>query len=57
MTRLYSLLAWAALLATAAAPLLYFFDRIGEPGLRQILLVATVVWFASSLLRDRRRID
>jgi hypothetical protein len=50
-------LGWLALLATAAAPLLYFFDVIGEPGMRTSLVIAMVVWFGVAVVRQRTQTD
>lgn len=46
---------WLALFGTFLAPLLYYFDRLGESGLRNMLLVSMVVWFAIAFIRDRQQ--
>ncbi len=48
-------LGWLALVGTFLAPLLYFFDHLGETGLRTTLLVSMLVWFAVAFIRDRQQ--
>lgn len=54
MNRLLLTLGGLALFATAAAPLLYYFDRLDDAGLRTTLLAGMILWFATAILRDRQ---
>ncbi len=40
-----------ALLITAVAPLLFFFDQLSEAGLRNLLLIAMLGWFGTAVIR------
>lgn len=48
-----SLISWLALLATAVAPLLFFFDHLSESSLRNLLLAAMLGWFGTAVIRER----
>ena len=55
MNDLLKYVGWLALAGTFLAPLLYYFDQFGEAGLRNILIVTMIVWFAVSFIRDRQQ--
>ena len=57
MKHVLALLAWLSLLATAAAPVLYFHDRLSETNMRSALLVSAFLWFAVAIVRDRRQVE
>jgi len=56
MNSLLKYLGWLALLGTLMAPLLYYFDQLGEGGLRIVLVVSMAVWFVAAFIRDRRMV-
>jgi hypothetical protein len=47
MRVLLQFLSWAALAATASAPVLYAAGQIELPLTKLVMLLATVVWFAT----------
>ncbi len=54
MKAFVNLISILSLLATAAAPLLYYADRLGEDGMRNLLVISMLTWFASAWWRDRQ---
>jgi len=46
MRYVFQLMSLAALIATVVPPVLFFVDRMDLPTMKQILLLATMVWFA-----------
>lgn len=52
MLLILNILSSLALVGTAAAPVLFFFDHLGESALRGTLLACTVLWFAASVARQ-----
>lgn len=52
-----SLISGLALLITAVAPLLFFFDQLSEAGLRNLLLFAMLGWFGTAVIRERAPAD
>ncbi len=54
MKAFVNLVSILSLLVTAAAPLLYYTDRLSESGLRTALVIAMLTWFASAWWRDRK---
>ncbi|WP_221032498.1 hypothetical protein [Actomonas aquatica] len=54
MKALVNLVSILALVATAAAPVLYFNDSLSEASMRTTLVIAMVAWFVSAWWRDRQ---
>lgn len=52
-----SLISWLALLITALAPFLFFFDHLSEAGLRNLLLAAMLGWFGVAVIRERTQTE
>ena len=48
-----SIISVLALLITALAPFLFFFDQLSEVGLRNLLLIAMLGWFGTAIIRER----
>jgi len=55
MNDLLKYVGWLALVGTFLAPLLYYFDQLGEGGLRTMLLISMVMWFGVAFIRDRQQ--
>jgi hypothetical protein len=50
--------AWVALAATALAPVLFLAGQLSLPSTKWVMLLATIVWFATApLWMDRRTSD
>jgi len=58
MRLLLQLISWAALAATAFAPVLYAAGQVDLPRTKLAMLVATIVWFATvPFWMDRPKVE
>ena len=48
MRLVLQIVSWAALAATASAPVLYAAGEIALPRTQMVMLVATIAWFATT---------
>ena len=55
MKRSIEIISWLSLLLIVAAPLLFYAQKITLESNKLIMTAATVTWFASFLLRMRRK--
>ena len=57
MKTFVNLVSILSLVVTAAAPVLYYVDRLDEAGMRTALVISMFTWFASAWWRDRQAAD
>lgn len=55
MDNLLKYVGWLALVGTFLAPVLFYFDRLGEGALRTSLIASMIAWFAVAVIRDRQQ--